>query len=96
MPASIQPGPGPFIGATALAADGHGGVWITAPAFYPNAGHLLHFAKGTWRQVGLGANVNARSVAAVPASGALCAVGEAANFTQGFGTAVVWSTGRSC
>jgi hypothetical protein len=96
MPAALQPGPAVFIGATALAGDGHGGVWISAPAFFPNAGHLVHFANGNWRLIGLGANVNARSVVSVPGSSALCAAGEAANYQQNEGTAVVWSTGSSC
>jgi len=96
MPAAIQPGPGPFTGAAALAANGHGGLWIAAPAFYPQSGHLLYFASGSVHQIGLGANINIRSVAAVPGSDAFCAAGEAANFKQGYGTAVVWSTASSC
>jgi len=95
LPAAIQSGPA-VPGATALASDRHGGVWIAAPAFYPHAGHLLHFARGIWQQIRLGANVNARSVLAVPGSKALCAAGAAAHFKQGYSTALVWSTGRAC
>jgi hypothetical protein len=95
LPASIQPGPA-IDGPTALASDGHGGVWIAAPAFYPHAGHLLHFANGSWQQIDLGANVNADSVLAVPGSKALCAAGAAAHYQQSYSTALVWSTGRAC
>ncbi len=95
LPAAIQQGP-ILIGATALAKDGHGGVWIAAPAFYPHAGHLLHFVAGTWQQIDLGANVNARSVVAVPGSTALCAAGAAAHYQSGYSTALVWSTRSTC
>jgi len=96
MPAAIQPGPGAFAGAAALAGDGHGGVWITAPAFFQGSGHLLHFANGGWQLIGLGVNVNADSVASVPGSDTLCASGHANNYKQAIGTALVWSTGTSC
>ena len=96
LPAAIQPGTG-LPGASALASDGHGGVWVAAPAFSPNSGHLLHFARGIWQQqIALGANVNARSVLAVPGSKALCAAGSAARYRQNYSTALVWSTGSTC
>jgi hypothetical protein len=95
LPAAIQPGPG-LAGELSLASDGHGGVWIAAPAFYPQAGHLLHFARGIWQQIDLGANVNARTVLAVPGSKALCAAGSASHFSQNYATALVWSTGSTC
>lgn len=94
LPVAIQQGPGS--GTTALASDGHGGLWITAPAFYPHGGHLLHFNGGIWQQYALAANVNADSVVAVPRSNALCAAGEAANYSSDDGTALVWSTRSAC
>ena len=62
-----------FAGATLEIDVPLGGVWIAAPAYYPEAGHLPHFARGIWQQIDLGANVNARTVLAVPGSKALCA-----------------------
>jgi hypothetical protein len=81
---------------TGLASDGHGGVWVAAPASYPDGGYLLHFSDGTWQEFGLAANVNAVSIVAVPHSKVLCAAGDAANYTAGDGTALVWSTGGTC
>ena len=94
LPSALQQGP--FSGTTALAHDGHGGLWITVPAFYPHGGHLLHFTRGTWQPVNFAANVNADSVVTVPGTNTLCAAGEKANYSTGNGPAVVWSTGRSC
>ncbi len=95
LPVAIHQGP-VINGAAALAGDGHGGVWIAAPAFYPHAGHLLHFVGGGWQQIDLGANVNARSVMAVPGSTALCAAGAAAHYQSRYSTALVWSTRNAC
>jgi hypothetical protein len=94
LPKGIQPGP--LSTHTDLASDGHGGVYIAAPAFYPHGGHLLHFAGHSWQQVDLAANVNAVSVLAVPHSNVICAAGQAANYTTNSGTALVWSTGSAC
>jgi hypothetical protein len=95
LPAAVQPVP--FFGAAnVLASDGHGGVWIAAPAFYPHSGRLLHFTVGIWRQIDLGANVDTRSVVAVPGSKALCAAGAAAHYQQSYSTALIWSTGSTC
>jgi hypothetical protein len=94
LPAAITQGPGS--GTTALASDGHGGVWIAAPAFYQHAGHLLHYADGTWQQIRLGKNVNANSVVAVPGSKVLCAAGSAAHYPANDSTALVWSTASAC
>jgi hypothetical protein len=84
-----------LLGATELASDGHGGIWIAAPAFYPHSGHLLHLARGRWHQIDLGANVNAHSVVAVPRSHTLCAAGSD-NHKATSATALVWSTATAC
>lgn len=86
----------PEFGGTALASDGHGGVWIAAPAFFPHPGHLLHFLHGTWYLVSLGATFAARSIVAVPGSAALCAAGFVPDSHSTGATALVWSTARSC
>jgi len=92
LPANIQPGPW----ANAVASDGHGGVWITAPAFYQHSSYLLHFSRGSWQEVDLGVNIDPRSVTPVPGSGAICAAGAAYHYQAGYSVALVWSTGRSC
>jgi len=85
-----------LLGATELASDGHAGIWVAAPAFYPHSGHLLHLARGRWQQIALGANVNAHSVVAVPRSHTLCAAGSADNYSATSATALVWSTASAC
>jgi hypothetical protein len=94
LPVALQQGP--FSGTTALANDGHGGLWITVPAFYPHGGHLLHFSGGGWQQVNFAANVNADSVVTVPGTHTMCAAGQKPNYSSGNGPAIVWSTGKAC